>query len=49
MDYANPGAAYSLLDYNAGEARRRDRVCFPDGLSIKAMLCIDVCVLVSTM
>ena len=42
-------AACSLPDYNAGEARRRDRVCFPDGFSIKASLCIDVYVLVSTM
>jgi hypothetical protein len=41
---ADPGASCSPLDHNAGETRRRDRVCFPDGFSIKTMLCIDVCV-----
>ena len=46
---ANLVAAWSLPDYSAGEARRRDCVCFPDGFSIKASLCIDVYVLVSTM
>jgi len=47
-DNANLVAACSLPDYNAGEARRREHVCFPGGFSIKAALCIDVCVLVST-
>ena len=41
---ADPGATCSPLDHNPGEARRRDRVCFPGIFSIKAMLCIDVCV-----
>ena len=27
--FADPGATCSPLDHNAGEARRRDRVCFP--------------------
>ena len=35
------GATCSPLDHNAGEARRRERVCFPGGASIKALLCID--------
>jgi hypothetical protein len=30
-----------LLISNAGEARRRKRVCFPGDASIKALLCID--------
>ena len=48
LRFAEQGATCSPLDHNAGEARRRDRVCFPDGFSKKAVLCIDVCVLVST-
>jgi hypothetical protein len=40
--FANLVAACSLPDYNTGEARRRDCVCFPGGFSIKAALCIDV-------
>jgi hypothetical protein len=30
-----------LLISNAGEARRRECVCFPGDASIKALLCID--------
>jgi hypothetical protein len=40
--YAEQGATCSPLDHNAGEARRRECVCFPGGASIKALLCIDV-------
>jgi hypothetical protein len=30
MIFTDPGATCSPLDHNAGESRRRDRVCFPD-------------------
>ena len=38
---AEQGATCSPLDHNAGKTRRRERVCFPGGASIKALLCID--------
>jgi hypothetical protein len=42
-DCDEQGATCSPLDHNAGEARRRERVCFPGGFQYKLQLCIDVC------
>ena len=39
---AEQGATCSPLDHNAGEARRRERVCFPGGFRYKLQSCIDV-------
>ncbi len=41
LKFADPAAACSLLDHNAGEARRREERLLTWRFSIKAMLYID--------